>query len=118
MNWLTPEQVKKAATTPEKALDVSILHWEQICKISEIVLLEISSSILRSDYCGLCTFHDSLCRECIIPIQCEDGVWVKTDMAYWAWRREHTYNAYRRFKYHAKKMLKLLRELKQKGSTI
>ena len=118
MNWLTPQQVREAATTPEKALDVSILHWEQIVAASKKELRQWGTELLSTSYCGMCRFYRKSwsCKTCLIESCGAETSYGLAFEAFADYSRNYTdYNAYRRFKYHAKKMLKLLRELKQKG---
>lgn len=66
-NLLTPEEVKARATTPEKALDVSIEHHEENLGLSEVEVKGMDSgNILGRQICGLCVYCDDSCGDCIL----------------------------------------------------
>jgi len=73
---LTEQEVIERATTPEKALDVSIQHHEENLTLSEEEVREATKDcgVLKRSLCGLCTFHRftgtsaSPCDKCILGV--------------------------------------------------
>ena len=67
MKWITKEQVSaEAAKSDEAALEVSILHWEQLCKATKE---ELKTAVnekkvnVGDNFCGLCQ-RFSHCQHC------------------------------------------------------
>ncbi len=58
MNWLSQEEIKRrAAISPEEALNVSIEEWESKCEA-----VKIGQHVRRGfDYCGLCQRYNPCC---------------------------------------------------------
>lgn len=82
---LTIKQVEKGATTPKKALELSIKHWwENVClKKEEVPNIEGTHgdySPTSAKLCGLCIYHRHFgteeelwdCPGCPIKDKCED----------------------------------------------
>lgn len=74
-DYLTPEQVKAYATTPRKALEISIKHHWQNTQLTEKQFSKLSSlnpnyphlnNMLGIGVCGLCVFNKDNCPKCII----------------------------------------------------
>ncbi len=126
MKWLTIEQGKKHATTPTKALNISIKHWQQIddlteeeCK-QEIGHEEIISAFL----CGLCRYYDlghvfRGCDKCLIVkkgghISCyeKESLYRSVYNKYVVWEVTPYCKTFAAFKKEARKMLKFLKSLK------
>lgn len=66
---LTEKEVKDRATTPEKALDVSIQHHEENLELSEEEVRAIrdkSDGLLWRTLCGLCMHNNDKCDSCIL----------------------------------------------------
>jgi hypothetical protein len=66
MKWLTKEQVREAATTPERALDISIEHHQQNVDATEKQLA--GQDPLAEALCGLCWYYNQKnnggCKAC------------------------------------------------------
>lgn len=58
MDWITKEQVREYATTPERALDISIRHHQQIVDATE-EQLATQNKPLNGLLCGLCQYYDT-----------------------------------------------------------
>ncbi len=105
MDWLTPEQVKAYATTPKKALEISIKHWWQNRTATKEELrafakgsVPFSAAPCISSYCGLCRYYYDMdgaeCVECPVTPCCDadlendnDTPWQTAVNAYWQWER-------------------------------
>lgn len=61
---LTPTQVREGATTPEKALELSIKHWWENYNIPKEELE--GESPIAEDLCGLCSYYrvGDICGNC------------------------------------------------------
>ncbi len=57
MKWITAEQVKAYATTPERALDISVRHHQQNVDATEAELAT-QAKPLNGLLCGLCRYYD------------------------------------------------------------
>jgi len=55
---LTVKQIKEQATTPKKALELSIKHWWENYLLKKAKLEILSDDVVRADMCGLCEFYD------------------------------------------------------------
>lgn len=125
MKWLTEKQVKKHATTPAKALNISIKHWQQIVdataketkayKVPD-PLPNLSMYLVQADLCGLCQFYKYECNDCILmPPEDESGCGGQWEATYNAFEYWLIYRrGFRDFKKEARKMLKILKSLKGK----
>ena len=117
MKWLTIEQVKKHATTPRKALNISIRHWQQIVDTTAREMKELSvGSLFPAALCGLCVYY-ICCDEERCPLAksgngcCKETSQYDIVSYYFSnWRKKT--NTFREFKTEARKMLKLLKSLK------
>ena len=74
MKWITKEEVREHATTPERALDISIKHHQQIVDATEEEFetqRDTRTHPLGPDLCGLCQHYTPNrwdgCGEC--PLQ-------------------------------------------------
>ena len=123
MKWLTQEQVKKHATTPTKALNVSIKHHQQVVDATEEELITKNCpALLTIRYCGLCIFFYQRqrfrCEGCPlkeIGKKCEraNSVWLRASVRYdWFLNAPAVTGRYEAFKKAERKMLKVLKSLK------
>ena len=55
---LTDEQIEKEATTPQKALELSIKHWWENYKLTKAKLKSLGETVVASCRCGLCVFYE------------------------------------------------------------
>ena len=127
MKWLTVSQVKKHATTPVKALNISIKHWQQIVDATAKEIREYTSnnpeSLFSRYLCGLCEYYKNVafasCQACLLALIGEECVrGDETDPyssawdAYVDWASKE--GSYQTFKKEAREMLKILKSLKGK----
>ncbi len=63
MKWITAEEVKAYATTPEHALNISIAHHQQNVDATEKELFAHSNPLAWS-LCGLCRYYETDCSRC------------------------------------------------------
>ena len=74
MKWLTEQEVKDYATTPRKALKISIKHWWQNRKATRAELDSYINDSVNdptfADLCGLCVYHNGVCSRCIMTKTC------------------------------------------------
>ena len=75
IKWITAEQVKAYATTPKRALDISVRHHQQNVDITKSQLRG-RDNLLNEDLCGLCYYYREKdhggCDSC--PLTAEDGI--------------------------------------------
>ena len=116
---LTVKEVKERATTPEKALDVSIQHHEENLELSEEeVRAKANTGLLGDHICGLCVHHDQDCSSCILEQNdhdcCDDSSqFSKTVSALNNWRKDGApFSDYRVEQF---KMVELLKKLKREN---
>lgn len=71
MKWLTRKQVKEYATTPRKALEITIKHWWQNATASEKESsrgnAQVENGLISGDLCGLCYLYSKgwrFCKKC------------------------------------------------------
>ena len=72
---LTTEQVKKGATTPKKALELSIKHWWENYNLTRKELAGEEAIPCAEDLCGLCRYYrrHGVCRDCPVEDGCIIG---------------------------------------------
>lgn len=78
MKWLTPEKVEAYATTPCKALAISIKAWRQKATCTREELSDVIDRDLEffgTLLCGLCCYWDN-CDECPCT-ECSSGFYGK-----------------------------------------
>ena len=130
MKWLTAVQVEKYAITPIKALTISIKHWQQIVDATMIEIKDYNKGLFDSWLCGLCTYWS--CYECDekkesnCPLakvdRCNksdegegESQYDRVTGSYKHWEANfYKQSDFRVFKTEARKMLKLLKSLKEK----
>ena len=69
MKWITKEEVREYATTPARALDISIRHHQQIVDATEKQLSrQREEGVLGETLCGLCAFYfrKQGCSACLL----------------------------------------------------
>jgi hypothetical protein len=123
---LTPEEVKKYATTPIKAREISIRHWWQnyMLKKEEILALKKPATLTAIDMCGLCMFfypspkHGPRCQECLLfHINCcvdTGSLYQKASRRLEAFIESPTDENYNKWRTAAKAMHKCLCSLRSK----
>ena len=124
MKWLTTKQVKKHATTPTKARNISEKHHQQICdatakEIREYVQIFPNIYLLCEGLCGLCVYWES-CESCPLALinvrldRCKrvGSQYHVTTQAYNNWL--NCKGSFQTFKKQERKMLKLIKSLKGK----
>lgn len=120
MNWLTAEEVKRESTTPEKALDMSEKHWEQLATATNKEAKGADYRfpfLLGSSLCGLCTYWKrgiGKCGECPLGNCYRMSQYGAAEKLYRVWTEEgYGQPDFKAFKSEARKMLKLLKSLKE-----
>lgn len=84
MKWLTEKQVREYATTPRKALEISIKAWWQkaTATMTELKRIKHYRDLHGAEKCGLCIFSrdafGSLCLNCCLH-KMQDGPCGKND---------------------------------------
>ena len=126
-NMFTPEQVQKHATTPLKALNISIKKHEWLVGIGKEELLSYIEDGIQDDEatCGLCVFYGpyGLCNgnnrgACPLYVLqdcgCGQGQYENTTTALDIFLDNPTQANLRKFHTQERKMVKLLKSLKGK----
>jgi len=125
---LTEKEVKERATTPEKALDVSIQHHEENLTLSGAEIRKIYDDggvILGITLCGLCKYYgsgatpsNSDCARCVLGIEEKQGCLAGTQYCRLAdalieWKNsDGSFSDYRVEQF---KMVELLKKLKREN---
>lgn len=120
MKWYTPAQIKQHASTPTKALNISIKHWQQIVDATAKEIKEYlkhDSDLIYSAYCGLCYFYNNCGKPGCLLRQAhgcgsDPSQWLAVANAYTDWHYDG--KPIRNFRNQARKMLKILKSLKGK----
>ncbi len=73
IKWLTKEDVKEYATSPERAMDISVRHHQQNVDATEEELSTQSGPLLE-ELCGMCAYHRKSNGDCYAcPLE-RDGI--------------------------------------------
>ncbi len=110
MKWLTEAQIKKHATTPTKALNISIKHWQQIVDATASETNEAPLYFNYAEYCGTCLYYCNDCLRCPIRSCGSGSQWDDVATAFCDWERSEV--SFAVYKKECRKMLKLLKSLK------
>lgn len=121
MEWLTIEQVKKEATTPRKALEISIKHWWQNTTATEKELRIYTEGLFKNrpitiGLCGLCTYYDGECDDCPLKSCDENSEYHQADIAITNWWYNKTPENFKLWQQAARAMHKKLCSLRKKRS--
>ncbi len=121
MKLLTSSQIRHHATTPCKALNISIKHWQQLVEMPAKELRKSDKTeLLGQRVCGLCCYYTD-CLSCVlknIGKEClnSNSPYHLALGALELWRDgETTIDCFRK---EAKKMVKILESLKGKAEGI
>lgn len=119
MEWLTKQQVKDYATTPKKALEISIKHWWQN-RTATRKELDYHLKLHRpcsGAYCGLCKYYPN-CKICILKIPCDrrTSLFVKARSACWLYEVGRTKKNFQVWQAAAKEMHLYLCSLRRKSN--
>ena len=127
---LTFEQIEKEATTPikattpKKALELSIKHWWENCNLTRDELKGLRNDVIAADMCGLCVFYgypykngSSLyCIEsdCKVSPACpaKNSLYAKAEDAISAFIQSHSEENYQSWRKAARAMHKYLCSLR------
>jgi hypothetical protein len=111
---LTIEQVRKEATTPKKALEISIKHWWENYRLEKEEKLNLDIHPCAEGLCGLCVFYISHCDECPIEISCANygTLYNLAGRAYKKFKKNESEENYQAWRKAAKAMHKYLVSLR------
>ena len=118
---LTNEQIKKEATTPKKALELSIKHWWENCNLTRDELKGLRNDVIAAVMCGLCVFYgypyeNGNCRKsgCKVSPACpaKNSLYAKAEDAISAFIQSHSEENYQSWRKAARAMHKYLCSLR------
>jgi hypothetical protein len=115
---LTIKEVKEGATTPKKALELSIKHWWENYTLPKRELqreLQGDPGAISDELCGLCEYWKG-CGSCPVRPDCfENSSFHKqTKKAYHMFEQSHSEENYQAWRKAAKSMHKYLCSLRTK----
>jgi hypothetical protein len=119
MKWLTISQIKRRSKTAKGALKVSHEHW---CQLYDATAKELRAEykrtdeiIIKSNYCGLCTFHGrgsyKACGSCVFNDFCEFDLWNRANNELNCWYDKESYGDWWNWKRACKAVRDKLKEL-------
>lgn len=117
MKWLTIEEVKKYATTPRKALEISIKHWWQNATATEkelraYVREDGRYAPIRWRLCGLCKYHHLDCDVCPLKYCYNKSEYDQAVKVLEVWYNNETPETFKEWKQAARAMHKKLCSLR------
>ena len=129
MDWITEKQVMRAVKDGivlseeagiDAAIDITVLHWQQLCRATKGELLELDKDYLKEGLCGLCVrkkLKASSCYFCLLAKkvgECEQNInnpWYRACTEFWQIVGEHAFGTVKEFRVHARKMRDIVKEI-------
>ncbi len=117
IKWITKQEVRDYATTPARALDISIRHHQQNVDATEEELPAyccVTGGNLGADLCGLCSYYkdsfNGCCEEC--PLGKDGDACHKPESVYQIALRFYKAGTYKKFIKAETALLNRLKQLK------